>query len=190
MGTPVTTPGRTSVQLNDLPVASPSPAGSLVDVGPVDPNFKGVNSAVAATPAVSPPTPGHDGCVAEPLTDSSPAHPSTPASDGTAPSSPTHGHGLHVLDGGIVFHGDDAAPPLTPTHGHGLHVLDGGIGFHGDDAAPPSTPTHGHGLHVLDDSDPSSPTHSHGLHVLEEPSSSLGPGASPATGGEALRRVP
>ncbi|RDX51226.1 hypothetical protein OH76DRAFT_1401527 [Lentinus brumalis] len=125
----------------------------------------------------------------------------------SAPSDPTHGHGLHVVIPTSESRVPTATTPVTPvknqgpafrrlnersaarsspTHPHGLfHVLDHSSPTHphGLFRVPnDSSPTHGHGLfRVLDDSPP---THGHGLFVL--------PGAddSSPTHGHGLFRAP
>ncbi|KAI0704501.1 hypothetical protein C8T65DRAFT_741056 [Cerioporus squamosus] len=167
--------GSSSSELKDLPATNASPGNTAQ--GAADPNFKGVNSAVAVTPGEDS-SPTHDDDLTARERESkasSPAHPSAPP-DSSPPSSPTHGHGLHV-----TLDRDAGSSPSSPTHGHGLHVLDD---------SPPSSPTHGHGLHVRDDSDTSSPTHGHELHVLVDAGSTLGQGVSPTAGGENIRRAP
>ncbi|TFK85105.1 hypothetical protein K466DRAFT_588389 [Polyporus arcularius HHB13444] len=120
----------------------------------------------------------------------------------SAPSDPTHGHGLHVVIPTSESRVPTATTPVTPvrtqgpafrrltersaarsspTHPHGLfHVLDSSP-THPHGLFHDSSPTHPHGLfRVLDDS---SPTHGHGLFVM--PSADSSP-----THGHGLFRAP
>ncbi|KAI0704505.1 hypothetical protein C8T65DRAFT_741060 [Cerioporus squamosus] len=128
----------------------------------------------------------------------------------TTPSSPTHGHGLHVVIPTSESRVPTATTPVTPvnnqgpafrrisersaarsspTHPHGLfQVLAKSSPTHPHGlfrVLDDSSPTHGHGLFILPDDD-SSPTHGHGL-FRAPPTDSASP-TDPRPSARAMRR--